>query len=115
MMRWCCAALQTAAGMGITLIRSHTLGIHVGNALSFESALEKFNDSALDAADYALYRGAQLGIRFVVPLVDNWKYYHGGISTYTGWLGGLTQAEFYTDARAVTGELRIRHLSSHFH
>lgn len=61
-------ALQTAAGMGITVIRSHTLGISTKNALSFEPSLEKFNDSALDAADYALYRGAQLGIRFIIPL-----------------------------------------------
>jgi len=37
-----------------------------------------FNHTALDAADYAIYRGAQLGIRFIVPLTDNWKYYHGG-------------------------------------
>lgn len=55
--------------MGVTVIRGHTLGIHTGNAgISFEPALNVFNESALDAADYAIWKGGQLGIRFVIPV-----------------------------------------------
>lgn len=70
-------ALTTAAGMGMTAVRSHSVGISTGNPLSFEPSLNVFNDSALDAADYAVYVAVQLGIRLIVPLTDNYHYYHG--------------------------------------
>ena len=71
-------ALSTIAGMGVGVVRSHTLGISVGNPLSFETDLNAFNHGALDTIDYAVMRAGKLGIKLIVPLVDNYHYYHGG-------------------------------------
>ena len=60
-------------------VRSHTLGISTGNPLSFEPALDVFNGSALLAADYAIAAAEAAGLRLVVPLTDQWHYYHGAI------------------------------------
>jgi hypothetical protein len=94
-------ALTTAAGMGARVIRAHTLGVSTGNALSFEPALGVFNGSALDAADYAVSVASELGVRLLIPLTDNYKYYHGGKHDFTDWLG-LPEASFFTDERAIT-------------
>ena len=29
----------------------------------------------------------QLGLRVVVPLTDEWNYYHGGLHDFLGWRG----------------------------
>jgi endo-1,4-beta-mannosidase len=71
-----------------------------GNPLSFEPALNTFNDTALDAADFALYTGGSLGIKFIVPLVDNYHYYHGGKHDFTDWLG-VPESEFYTNDTVI--------------
>ena len=78
-------ALVTAAGMGARVVRSHTLGISCGNPLSFERSLNVFNESALDAADYAVFTAEVLGLKLIIPLTDNYHYFHGGnIATRTG-------------------------------
>eukprot|EP01044_Picomonas_judraskeda_P010151 COSAG03_NODE_1288_length_4397_cov_11.788041_4_plen_122_part_00 len=65
--------LRTAVGMGTAVIRSHSLGVSTGHPKAFEPALGVFNDTALDAADYAVYMAEQLGLRLIVPLTDNYK------------------------------------------
>ena len=66
--------LASIAGfLGPTLVRAHTLGISTGSALSFEPRLGVFNASALDAADFAIAEAERLGLRFIVPLTDNYK------------------------------------------
>ncbi|MEO5833172.1 MAG: hypothetical protein ABIR83_07345 [Nakamurella sp.] len=79
--------LQSAKNAGLTVIRSHTLGISVGCARCIEPTLGTFNDAAFQSADYAIYRAGQLGLKIVIPLTDQWRWYHGGISTFTGWRG----------------------------
>jgi len=93
--------LETLAGwLGPTLVRAHTVGVSTGNPLSFEPRLGVFNDSALDAADFAVAEAERLGLRLIVPLTDNYHYYHGGLHDFTDWLG-LPESDFYSDARAV--------------
>lgn len=79
--------LQSAKNAGLTVIRSHTLGISVGCARCVEPTLGTFNDAAFQSADYAIYRAGQLGLKVMIPLTDQWRWYHGGISTFTGWRG----------------------------
>lgn len=93
--------LTTAAGLGARVVRAHTVGVSTGNPLSFEPALGIFNASALDAADFAVAVAGELGLRLLVPLTDNYHYYHGGLHTFSDWLG-LPESAFYTDDRAVT-------------
>ncbi|GAA5988775.1 hypothetical protein JCM5350_002934 [Sporobolomyces pararoseus] len=72
-------ALAAAVAMGATTIRAHSCGISVGpnNPYQLEPAWNKFNDAAWDSRDYAIYAAGQYGLRIILPLVDNFKYYHG--------------------------------------
>ena len=106
-------ALQTAADMGVTVVRSHTLGISVGNPLSVEPKLGQFNAKAFDTIDYSIYEAHKLGIRLIIPLTDNWHYYEGSYHTFTQWLG-LPSSDFYTSPKAIAAfEQYISHLLNH--
>ncbi|HYN97339.1 MAG TPA: carbohydrate binding domain-containing protein [Pilimelia sp.] len=93
-------ALRTAKAMGSTVVRSHTLGISTGTPLSIEPSLGEFNADAFATIDYAIAQAHRLGLRLLIPLTDNWSYYHGGFRDFTTWLG-LPESAFYTDPRAV--------------
>ncbi|HEX8632292.1 MAG TPA: cellulase family glycosylhydrolase, partial [Catenuloplanes sp.] len=106
-------ALRTAKAMGATVVRSHTLGISTGNPRSLEPSLGQFNPEAFATIDYAVAAARRLGIRLVVPLADNWAYYHGGRRDFTNWFG-LPPEAFYTDARVIAAfKDYIRYLLTH--
>ena len=91
-------AIRTAVvEMGATVIRGHTLGISVGNPLSYESDLNIFTQSGIDAIDQAIYIAKQYPVRLIIPLIDNYHYYHGGELTFTNWRGSDNQEDFYTN------------------
>jgi len=107
-------ALTTVAGLGISVVRSHSMGISTGNPLSFEPTFNVFNDSALDAADYAIYIGQQLNIYFIIPLTDNYKYYHGGYHNFCDWLG-IPDNEFYSNNLTQQAFINyIQHRLNHY-
>lgn len=80
-------ALDSAVAMGARVVRSHTLGISLGAEGTLEPELGVFDPDAFVAADYALAAAARRGLRLMIPLTDQWRYHHGGISTRTGWRG----------------------------
>jgi hypothetical protein len=95
--------LTTARRMGATVVRAHTLGVSTGNPRSLEPALGQFNPAAFDRIDYAVAEAHRQGLRLVIPLTDNWQYYHGGRYDFLRWLGLSTDndgALFYTDPTA---------------
>ena len=95
-------ALTTVASwLPSALVRAHTVGVSTGNPLSFEPKLGVFNDTALDCADWAIAEAERLGLRLIVPLTDNYNYYHGGYHDFTDWLG-LPKSSFYTDSSAIS-------------
>ncbi|MFB9239323.1 carbohydrate binding domain-containing protein [Plantactinospora siamensis] len=109
--------LTTAKAMGSTVVRAHTVGVSTGNPRSLEPALGQFNERAFDSIDYSVAEAGRLGLRLIVPLTDNWQYYHGGRYDFLRWLGLSTDnngALFYTDpgARAAFKEY-VRHLLTH--
>jgi mannan endo-1,4-beta-mannosidase len=57
-----------------------------------------YNDGAdgLKHLDYALYKAGQLGIKLVIPFVNNWNDF-GGMDQYVRWRGGQYHDQFYTD------------------
>jgi mannan endo-1,4-beta-mannosidase len=58
-----------------------------------------YNDSAttgLANVDYAVYKAGQLGIKLIIPFVNNWPQY-GGMDQYVNWLGEKYHDQFYTD------------------
>ena len=48
---------------------------------------ETFLEENFASMDYAVYRAGQLGLKLVVPLTDEWNYYHGGMQDFLGWRG----------------------------
>jgi len=107
-------ALETAKEMGALVIRTHTLGVSTGNKLSYETGLNVFNNDALKYIDYAIYRAGVLGLKLVIPLTDNYKYYHGGKHDFTGWRGISDENQFYTNTNVI-GDFKdfIQHLLNH--
>ncbi|KAI0136507.1 glycoside hydrolase [Xylariales sp. AK1849] len=104
-------ALATVKALGGTMIRAHTLGVNLGNPLTVMPQLGVINEAAFESIDWAVYQAGLYGIRLMVPLTDNWDYYHGGKYDFLRWFGyNLTQTEdsrnpdiqhFYTDAKIV--------------
>ncbi|KAI5926799.1 glycoside hydrolase superfamily [Camillea tinctor] len=104
-------AMAMVQALGGTMIRGHTLGVSTGNPLSVMPEPGVVNEDAFETIDWAVYQAAQYGIRLLVPLVDNYDYYHGGKYNFLRWAGfDLTMArdsnnpqiqQFYTNATIV--------------
>ncbi|GAA6055505.1 hypothetical protein JCM3770_006292 [Rhodotorula araucariae] len=99
-------ALAMAVAMGATTIRAHSCGISVGpsNPYNLESQANMFNYSAWDARDYALFAAREYGLRVILPLTDNWAYYHGGkydFLDFTGLSKDNKGEQFFTAKAAI--------------
>ena len=109
--------LTTAKAMGATAVRAHTLGVSTGNPKSVEPSLGRFNPQAFDSIDYAVAEAHRLGLKLIIPLTDNWQYYHGSRFDFLRWLGLSTAndgALFYTDPDARAAYQRyVRHVLDH--
>ena len=53
-------------------------------------------DDGLMRLDYVVYRAGQLGIKLVIPLVNNWNDF-GGMDQYVRWYGGQYHDQFYSE------------------
>jgi len=103
--------MAVVRAMGGTMIRSHTLGVSTGNPLSLMPAAGKVNEEAFSAIDWAVYQARQYGLRLMIPLTDNFDYYHGGKYDFLRWSGfDLNRARdeknpmvqnFYTNFKVV--------------
>lgn len=82
-------------------MRSHTLGISVGCSLCVEPGPGIFNQIALQHIDYAIETARIHHIRLIIPLTDNWHYYHGGKHTFTNWQGVQNEQQFYTNSVVI--------------
>ncbi|GAA5986353.1 hypothetical protein JCM10908_003720 [Rhodotorula pacifica] len=105
-------AFAIAAAMGATTVRSQSLGISYGTGKSIENALNTFKpegDPAWDALDFAVFAARQYGIRLVLPLTDQYDYYHGGIPTFLRWrnLSATNYAPFYDLSSAVYADFEF--------
>lgn len=59
----------------------------------------KFNEQAFVAFDKVLQVANELGIRLIVPFVDNWRWW-GGIREYADFRG-KSKSDFWTDAQII--------------
>ena len=81
-------AMLLAKALGSTTIRSHTLGISTGNPLSLiPNSTFVINEDAFHPIDWAVYQARQHGLRLLIPLTDNFDYYHGGKYDFLRWNG----------------------------
>ena len=118
-----------AASVHAGLVRATTLGVSVGSPRSLEPTLGTFNNAAFASIDYAVYDARRYGMRLMIPLTDEWHYYHGGKHTFTNWLGypdapgenSVTnsgqrerEAHFYTAAPVISAfHTYVAHLLNH--
>jgi mannan endo-1,4-beta-mannosidase len=79
--------MNVMKAMGGTMIRAHTLGSSTGTPLSVMPEPYIINDKAFEAIDFAVYQARKAGLRLMVPLVDNYDYYHGGKYDFMRWRG----------------------------
>lgn len=123
------SGFAAARALGARVVRAHTLGISVGCARCLEPAPGAFNDAAFRPIDDAVASAQAHGLRLMIPLTDQWGYYHGGKRTFTRWHGypddpgqnaasssaqRLSEAHFYTDPLVIADfRAYIAHLLNH--
>ncbi|MBC7581277.1 hypothetical protein H7097_00220 [Aeromicrobium sp.] len=78
-------ALDGSRSMQATVLRTHTLGISLGCNNCLEPSLGAFNDAAFQPIDYAVQQASQRNIKLIIPLIDQWRYYHGGKWNFVHW------------------------------
>ncbi|MFI7601412.1 cellulase family glycosylhydrolase [Actinoplanes sp. NPDC049681] len=106
-------AIDTAKAMGMTVIRSHML-VSTGSPKTLLPSKDAgFNDAAFRTIDYAVAYAGKAGIHLVLPLTDNWAYYHGGHADFTAPYG-LPESAFYTDPRVIADyQAYVWHIMHH--
>ncbi|MFD5464593.1 cellulase family glycosylhydrolase [Kitasatospora sp. NPDC127059] len=100
------AVLDDAAAMGLAVVRAWAFAEGSGHSYRpLQPKPHSYDDEAFDSLDYAVHKAGQLGIRLVLPLVNNWPDY-GGMQQYVSWFLGLpddsygdgvNHDRFYTD------------------
>ncbi|MEU4423602.1 cellulase family glycosylhydrolase [Actinoplanes sp. NPDC024001] len=93
-------ALDTAKTMGLTVVRSHMLASSGHPKTILPATTGPLNEEAFRTVDYAIAYAGKLGLRLILPLTDNWAYYHGGHGDFTK-PHGLPDSAFYTDPRVI--------------
>ncbi len=81
-------ALAGAVAMHATVLRTHTLGISLGCSNCLEPSLGTFNDAAFQPIDYAVQQAGKNNLKLMIPLIDQWRYYHGGKWDFVHWAYG---------------------------
>jgi mannan endo-1,4-beta-mannosidase len=64
----------------------------------WDTSAPAFNDGpdGLQHLDYVVYKAGQLGLRVIIPFVNNWNDF-GGMDQYVRWRGAQFHDDFYTD------------------
>lgn len=97
--------LDNAAVMDLKVVRCWAFNDDPSSETALQPSPYTYPEDAFDSLDYAVYKAGQLGLRLVLPLVNNWPDY-GGMQQYVKWFLGLpddSYAEgvnhdrFYTD------------------
>ncbi len=107
-------AFDAAQEMGLTVVRSHTLGASTGCSNCIEPSLGVFNQTALAHVDYAIKAARDHGIRLIIPLTDNWHFSEGGKHNFTDWRHISDENQFYFNSQVISDfEAHIRALLNH--
>lgn len=96
-------AFATAATMGATTVRSTTLGVSLGTKNAIEPHLGNFNTEALDHLGFVVYVARLYAIKLIIPLTDQYDYYHGGYRSFLRWRGisDTNSSAFYDTSSIV--------------
>lgn len=97
--------LEDTAAMGLTVMRCWAFSDGASRPMALQPAPYVYPEEAYDSLDYTVFRAGQLGLKLVLPLVNNWPDY-GGMQQYVSWFLGLPDDSygdnkhhdrFYTD------------------
>ncbi len=96
-------ALRSIRQMGGTVVRPYVLSVRrddgdMGPHVHVTGPGE-FNEQAFAALDLVLKTAGEEGVRVIIPLVDNWKWW-GGVEQYAAFRG-KQGAEFWTDRQII--------------
>ncbi|GAA6000169.1 uncharacterized protein JCM10292_004017 [Rhodotorula paludigena] len=96
-------AMAITVAMGGNTIRSHTLGCSTGHSKTLWPTAYNTNEAAWDTIDYAIYAARAYGLRLIIPLTDNYAYYHGGKYDFIRWGGANTDdgSQFYSNSKVI--------------
>jgi mannan endo-1,4-beta-mannosidase len=89
--------LKNAVAMGLPVMR--TWGFLDGqgaNGFIMQSSPGVYPESGYERFDYTVWKAGQLGLKLVVPLVNNWNDF-GGMNQYITWFGSTNHDDFYTN------------------
>ncbi|KAM0790852.1 hypothetical protein ACM66B_004695 [Microbotryomycetes sp. NB124-2] len=95
-------AMAMAVAGGANTIRVTTCGQSTGTLWSIEPQVGRFRN--WDQPDYVLYAAREYGLRVILPLTDNYNYYHGGKYDFLWWkkVSTINNGErFYTNNAAI--------------
>jgi len=97
-------ALLSAKQAGGTVVRCFALSVrHPGESAArpvHVTAPGRFGEEAFRTLDLVLALANSIGIRLIIPLVDNWKWW-GGIADYAAFRGKRKEA-FWTDPQVIS-------------
>jgi len=89
---------EEAAALGLTVLRTWAFNDGADQWHALQIAPGVYDEAVFRGLDYVLHRADSLGLRVILPLVNNWDDY-GGMNQYVEW--SLTvdhHDDFYTDA-----------------
>lgn len=90
--------MEEAATLGLKGIRTFAFndGKDQWNALQISPGV--YQEQVFQGLDYVLAKADKVGIRLILPLINNWKSY-GGIDQYVAWSSTAnSHDDFYTDS-----------------
>ncbi|GAA5828292.1 hypothetical protein JCM11251_006183 [Rhodosporidiobolus azoricus] len=96
-------AMAMTVAMGGNTIRAHTLGASTGHSKSLWPKAWETNAAAWDTIDYSIWAAREYGLRLIIPLSDNYAYYHGGKYDFIRWAGADTNdgSQFYYNSNVI--------------
>ncbi|KAG1660683.1 hypothetical protein FOA52_015894 [Chlamydomonas sp. UWO 241] len=75
-------SLESAVGIGLNTVR---VWAHTSNPqMPFQVLPGLYDESGLAALDFVVATASKLGLRVILSLTDNWKYYNG-VDQYVDW------------------------------
>jgi mannan endo-1,4-beta-mannosidase len=101
------SVLDDASAMSLAVIRAWAFADGAAPTKPLQPRPFVYDEAAFDSLDYAVWKAGQLGIRLVLPLVNNWPDY-GGMQQYVQWFlhlpddsygDAVNHDRFYTDTR----------------
>jgi hypothetical protein len=97
-------ALETIRQLGGTVARTYVITVAKTNDLPGTPrhvlAPGKFDEQSFRALDETLAAANRIGVRLIIPLVDNWPWM-GGRAEYARW-HGKTPDDFWTDPQLIS-------------